>query len=142
MQIAIAKTDGIMVPLFKLHLAHGDDEESLEKLKSNLKQADDLLAKHATDYPYAWNTPDPTFLDFHLYVFFSRVLALEGSAYDAVYQKLNFKESYPHIDKLVTALRAREDLAPALFSYEEQHTYLAKQITLPLGEKQQLFLPL
>jgi len=78
-----------------------------------LQKIEDYLTKHATDYSFAWNTKDPTFLDIYLYPWLARVQMLKDSAANDVYKLVVFDE-YPRIEKFLADMRAREEFKPVI----------------------------
>lgn len=66
---------------------------------------------------------------------------MKDSAYNAVYEKLNFEQDYPRIIKLIEAVRGREEMKPALTQKIPQQ-HLFKEVSEHQSEqKYQLKLP-
>jgi hypothetical protein len=72
-------------------------------------------------------------LDVYLYPWLIRILALKGSVFDFLYNKLDVDAQFPHIVKFVAAFRAREELQVAFSPIEPYQAYLAKQFEQPDG---------
>lgn len=71
----------------------------------------------------------------------SRIHYMKDSAFHVIYEKLNFEADYPHIVKLLQAMRAREEFRNALTQRIPQHSITKELSELPADKRIMLTLP-
>ena len=141
MRIAIAQVENLGWGYFSAVLNKNYDDAIFDAVKKDLQKWEDFLTSHVKEHPFAWNTPNPTYIDFIIYPSMSRIEMLKGSAYDIIAEKVQF-ENYPKCNEYIKAIRARPELADAITQTIPYHNHLEAQFKSPVGVKVQLFLPI
>ena len=126
-------------PLYMKRLKFDDSDVNL--LKEKLQNIENFLVKHQSESGFAFGTENPTQLDIHFYPSLSRIDYLTDSVFDAIAQKIDFANSFPHSKKLVEAIRSRPELQAALTQKGAQHRAYEKLVSLAEGERPVLTLP-
>ena len=117
------------------------EESDVKNLKEKLLRIEDYLKTHQNASGFAFGTENPTQLDIHFYPLLSRVHYMKDSAFNGLYEQLNFEAECPHILKFLEAVRAREEFKPIL-SQKIPQQHLIKELTeLPADKRIMLTLP-
>jgi glutathione S-transferase len=142
MRIAFPLSDQLMGAFYPIVMKKSYDEEQFKKLRDTLQKVEDFLVANGKEgSPFALGTENPTQLDIHVYVVLSRIEMFRGSVWnDAFWANVNW-ESYPRINALVEAIRARPEFQGALTQRVTHQEWYERQASTEPGHKVQLFVP-
>ena len=140
-RVAINLVEALIPPFYSIYFKKGKvTDEDVEKIREKLQKIEDFYEKNAGESAFAFGTENPTQFDIHVFPYANRLDSLNGSVFHDIYEKLRFNE-FPRINKLVEAIRAREEFRQAItqkFPIQVSFETLSK---LEEGQRMTLSLP-
>ncbi len=137
--------DDLASVLFEVIMSHAKSEQATVKMEKCLEK----LEMHLRSSPqtnYFLNMSHYTMVDLYGFPHLSRIFYLKDSVLHEIYEKvLKIEEKYPFLYRWVHhSMRGRPELndGKAIIKVQAFHRWLEELITLPIGKKPPLRIPM
>lgn len=134
--------DDVASVLFVIIMSHGTSNSAILKLQKAFDQLEAWLNESST--PFFLSNNNYSMVDIYGFPHTSRVFYLKGSVQNDLYEKMQIEQRYPFLYKWFVTMRSDPSLndGRAIINVRAFHLWLEELVTLPIGKKPPLRLPM